>query len=95
MKLAIKLILILAITTNLTLTKKDPIYEAPMITKRDFPFDQPYNPRIDNLNDSSENNYQRYLSRRRKGHVNSELARGFNINSLSEFLDSYETERLE
>eukprot|EP00340_Litonotus_pictus_P006313 CAMPEP_0170517956 /NCGR_PEP_ID=MMETSP0209-20121228/3762_1 /TAXON_ID=665100 ORGANISM="Litonotus pictus, Strain P1" /NCGR_SAMPLE_ID=MMETSP0209 /ASSEMBLY_ACC=CAM_ASM_000301 /LENGTH=316 /DNA_ID=CAMNT_0010803337 /DNA_START=139 /DNA_END=1090 /DNA_ORIENTATION=- len=47
------------------------------------------------MNDSSTANYERYLLRKLKGHVNSELARSISISGLKKWLDYYEAEKLE
>ena len=72
----------------------DPDYEIPVIKRRNFPLNQVYNPRIDNLNDTSENNYKRYANRRLKGHVVSELTRDFTLKALGEWLTFMEHENL-
>jgi len=70
------------------------IYEKPTIIKKDNPYNQPWNPRIDTINDSSANNYQRYLGRKAKSHVTAELVREFSIRSFKQWLDYLEKENL-
>ena len=71
-----------------------PVYETPTIVRHDNPMNQPYNPRLDNLNDSSADNYVRYKDRQKKVGLYSELVRNFNIQSLRKWLEFFENENL-
>lgn len=88
-KLLTTIILVLAVSV-ISL----PDYEIPTIVHHDQPFNQPYNARIDNINDSSANNYERYLGRKLKVHLNSEMGRNASIKSFQKWLDFYESENL-
>lgn len=73
-----------------------PTYEAPTIYRKDAaPFNQPHNARIDNLNDTSENNYKRYKDRQLKNKLNRDLDRNFDLVALTSWMDFYEKENLE
>lgn len=71
-----------------------PVYEVPTIVKNDQPFNQPYNSRLDNLNDSSADNYARYKARQTKGHLYSEMVRNFSLANFKKWLDFFESENL-
>lgn len=71
-----------------------PEYEVPIIVKSDQPFNQPYNARLDNLNDSSADNYKRYKDRHTKTHLYSEIVRNFSLTNFKKWLDFFETENL-
>lgn len=71
-----------------------PVYEVPTIVKNDQPFNQPYNSRLDNLNDSSADNYARYKARQTKGHLYSEMVRNFSLSNFKKWLDFFESENL-
>lgn len=76
-------------------TSNVPDYEVPVIIKNNSPFNQPINKRLDHMNDSSVRNYQRYLHRKAKSHVNAEIVRVMDPKSFEEFLHLYEDEALE
>jgi hypothetical protein len=71
-----------------------PVYEVPTIVKADQPFNQPYNSRLDNLNDSSADNYKRYKDRQTKGGLYSEMVRNFSLANFKKWLDFFESENL-
>jgi len=97
MKLVNKLtqftILIIAISG--VLLNQAPTYETPTIVRKTSPFNQPFNPRIDTLNDSSAANYQRYKNRQNKNNAESELIRFFDIERLKAWLKIMESENLD
>lgn len=93
---SITLLLLVSLTVSFTneAAEADPTYETPMIVRKDAPLNQPWNPRIDTINDSSAKNYERYLARGIKSHVNSEIIRNFSVASFDKFLTFYENENL-
>ena len=71
-----------------------PEYEIPTILRSDQPFNQPNNPRIDYINESSAANYKRYLDRKLKTHLNSDLVRDFNVEAFGKWIDFYTDENI-
>lgn len=94
MKLAITKLFSLTTLLLISFTLALPEYETPIIVRKDNPFNQPYNPRLDNMNDSSADNYQRYKDRRYKGHLTSEMTREFNMDTFKAWIDFSEKENL-
>lgn len=94
MKLVNKTIFSLIVLGILAVSYCSPVYEAPLILKKGQPFNQPVNPRIDNMNDSSANNYKRYLDRKLRSKVNKELGKNFDLENFKKWLDYYENEKL-
>lgn len=94
MKLTSKLLFTIAALLLVSNTFSLPEFETPVIVKKDNPFNQPYNPRLDNMNDSSADNYQRYKDRRTKGHLTSEMAREFNMDTFKAWIEFTEKENL-
>jgi len=90
MKLVKKGIFCLIIATIFTFAHSVPEYESPTIIKKDSPLNQPWNPRVDNMNDSSVNNYQRYKDRKTQGHLNNNLVRNFNPVDFHKWINFYE-----
>ena len=94
MKLIIKTFLILTITVMTSFILSAPEYEIPTILRSDQPFNNPENPRIDHINESSAANYKRYLDRKLKTHLNSDLVRDFNVEAFGKWIDFYTDENI-
>lgn len=94
MKLINKQLFCAIIVITLSIAFSIPDYEAPLIVKKDNPFNQPWNPRLDNMNDSSANNYKRYKDRRLQATLNSNLVRDFNLADFKIWLNFYENQSL-
>lgn len=96
-----KLITLIKVVITLTfismiISEEVPTYEAPTIYRKDAaPFNQPHNARIDNMNDTSENNYKRYKGRQEKNKLNRDLDRNFDLIALRSWMDFYEKENLD
>jgi len=93
LKTTISLLSIVILATVIS-ASANPEYEIPTIVRKDAPLNQPWNPRIDTINDSSAKNYERYLSRQIKSHVNAEIVRNFGVAAFDKFLTYYENENL-
>jgi hypothetical protein len=94
MKLIIKTFLILTITVLSSFILSAPEYEIPTILRSNQPFNQPNNARLDYMNESSASNYKRYLDRKLKTHLQSELVREFNVEAFGKWVDFYTDENI-
>lgn len=69
-----------------------PVYESPVIIRQGV---NNYNPRIDSINDSSVEKYERYLNNKLKNRLEGEMIGNFSLQNFDKLISMYNAENLD